>query len=367
MSEGRKGGALETVCRGIIVLASVLVPRSRRSGWREEWESEVWHHLHTHGTGSGVLPGVALLLRCVGAFPHALWIRGEGWTMDTILQDFKFAVRTLVRRPMFASVAVATLAVGIGGNTAVFSVVNAVLLRPLPLPNADRLVYVWGREFNGRPMASVSPPDFLDYRDGVTGFEEFAAYASFSSLSVYADGDRPTELTTRGVTHNYLDALGESPAHGRMFTAEETTRAEAEVAMISHGVWGRLFGFDREVLGTSLRLDGVPYTVVGVLPEGLSFPGVDVLLPLTFGADWYGGRQAHFLRPLGLLAEGATLADGQAGLDAVSARLEAAYPETNDGWYAIAEPLQSVLVGSVQSALLMLFAAIAFVLLIGQR
>lgn len=156
---------------------------------------------------------------------------------------------------------------------------------------------------------------------------------------VYADGDRPTELTTQSITHNFLAALGASPAHGRVFTEDETMSAEAEVAMISHGLWDRLYALGRGVLGTSLRLDGVPYTVVGVLPEGLSFPGADVLTPLTFGADWYTGRQAHFLRPIGLLSDGAGLSDTQAGLDAVSARLEAAYPDTNDGWYTIARSL----------------------------
>ncbi len=199
-------GALERAYRGIIGRAGLLVPSGRRAGWREEWEAEVWHHLHHNGNGSGALSGVALLLRCLGAFPHALWVRREGWTMDGILQDLKFAVRTLARRPMFTLVAVATLALGIGGNTAVFSVVNTVLLRPLPLPNSDRLVWVWGREFSGRSTASVSPPDFLDYRKGVTGFEEFAAYTSFSKLVVYADGDRPTELTTQSITHNFLAA-----------------------------------------------------------------------------------------------------------------------------------------------------------------
>jgi ABC-type antimicrobial peptide transport system permease subunit len=170
--------------------------------------------------------------------------------MDGILQDLRFAVRTLARRPMFTLVAVATLALGIGGNTAVFSVVNTVLLRPLPVPNSDRLVWVWDP----------------------------------------------------------------------------------------------LYALDRGVLGTSLRLDGVPYTVVGVLPEGLSFPGADVLLPPTFGADWYTGRQAHFLRPIGLLSDGAGLSDTQAGLDGTVLAFSAEVSMLVGLLFGLAPELESVTV-----------------------
>lgn len=285
--------------------------------------------------------------------------------MDAWLQDVRFGVRTLFCKPGFAVAAILTLALGIGGNTAVFSVVNSVLLRPLPFSTSDRLVWVWGREFNGQPAASVSPPDFQDYVRGVDAFERLAAFSAFSSRRVYEDGDRPIELLMRSVTHDLLPVLGQSPALGRGFTEEETLGEIAEVMMISHGLWGRLFGFDEAVIGRVVRILGDRYTIVGVLPEDLDFPqNVDAWTPLTFGAGGFGARAAHFLRPLGLLREGVTVADAQTAMDAVSVRLEAEYPETNEEWYPLLEPLQSVLVGSARPTLLLLFGAIAFVLLI---
>jgi hypothetical protein len=176
--------------------------------------------------------------------------------MDAWLQDVRFGVRTLFCKPGFAVAAILTLALGIGGNTAVFSVVNSVLLRPLPFSTSDRIVWVWGREFNGQPAASVSPPDFQDYVRGVDAFERLAAFSAFSSRRVYEDGDRPIELLMRSVTHDLLPVLGQSPALGRGFTEEETLGEIAEVMMISHGLWGRLFGFDEAVIGRVVRILG---------------------------------------------------------------------------------------------------------------
>ena len=211
------GSGLERICRALIRMAAIVVPSARRMGWREEWESEIWHHLNGKGDGHPAASTVTLIMRCLGAFPHAVWIRREEFTVDTVLQDVRFALRTLTRRPAFALVAIVTLALGIGGNTAVFSVVNAILLRSLPLPTADRLVFVWGREFNGAPAAAVSPADYLDFVDNTRAFEELAAIAAFSEQSVYRGGDRPVGIVSQAVTHNLLQTLGAQPALGRGF------------------------------------------------------------------------------------------------------------------------------------------------------
>jgi len=346
VSGGSRGHSfLDRVARTLVAAAARLVPPGRREAWREEWESELWHHLNGQGDEDEGRRSVSALLRSLGAFPHAVWIMGEEWNVDSLMQDVRFAFRTLRKRPAFAAVAITTLALGIGGTTAVFSVVESVLLRPLPIENGDRLVYAWGREFNGSPAAAFSPPDFEVYAEEVQAFEHLAAYTAFSSQVVYRGGDRPTDWSVRAVTHDLLDALGEVPSVGRGFSAEETSGARAEVVMLSHGLWGRMFGFDVDVVGSTITVGASQYTVVGILPEGLKTPfEADAWLPITFGAEGYDARAAHFLHPIGLLREGVEIAEAQSEMDAVAARLEAAYPETNQDWYPILQDLKSVLV-----------------------
>ena len=363
--------ATERVCHGVIALASLLVPGHRRRAWTEEWRAEVWHALHGREGREGSVPGAAgrirLVARCLGAFPHAVWIHGQEWNMNGMVQDVRFATRSLLKRPGFTLTAVLTLALGIGGNTAVFSVVNSVLLQPLPIENAERIVYTYGRSFpNGAVGASVSPPDFLDYRAGTTDvFETLAAQGSFLTTVVVEASDRPEELRGRAATADFLRVLGYEPAAGRTFTEQEEASDASAVVMITHGLWGRMSGYDPAPVGSVLRLDGEPGTVVGVLPAGLDYPdGVDLWFPLTFGAENFQSRAAHFLRPHGLLREGVTVDEAQASMDRVSARLEAAYPETNDGWYAQLLSIQEAFVGSARPALLVLLGGVGMVLLI---
>ena len=161
---------LTRLAEAIVSVAAVMVPHARRRAWHEEWSSEIWHFLQlrerendrakgmsevTDGTDRS---GLKLVVRCLGAFPHALWIWGEEWSMDTVVQDIRYALRTLAKRPLFALMTIITVALGIGGTTAIFSLVNAILLRPLPIPEAERVMWVWGAIRDGVPMASVSPP-----------------------------------------------------------------------------------------------------------------------------------------------------------------------------------------------------------------
>jgi len=334
----------------------------------EEWQSEIWYHRKGSGTNGNVSEGgeLELVLRCLGAPLHALWIWAEEWSLDMILQDIRLAFRGILRHPGFSLVAILTLALGIGGNTAIFSVVNSVLLNPIPIPNQDRLVWTWGREYQGRFIASVSPFDYREYQAEAGGaFEEFAAFSSFSTLLTYTGGDRPKQVTASLVTDNFLSALGHQPALGRGFTTEETAAESSSTVMLSHSFWQLSFGGDPGVLGRTLEFGGDLLTVIGVLPEGLNFPtDIDVWLPLTFGNGDRLGRGNHLLRPIGLLKSGLALDDAQAIMDAVSARLEREYPDTNDGWYAQLQSLRSVVVGSVRPALMMLLVAIGFVLVI---
>jgi predicted permease len=360
-------GGTERACRALVAAASILVPHARREGWREEWDSEIWHHLHRrNGKGPGVGARLRLLSRCLGAIPHAVWIRGEEWNMETVGQDLRFAVRTLLKRPAFTFVAIATLALGIGANTSVFSVLDAAVLRPLAMPNSDRLLWIWGRTYDGHPIASVSPPDYRDYLEGTRDvFEHFAARSSFGRRMVLTGGDRPEEIVVRAATADFLDALGLQPALGRFFTSEETAGETADAVVISHALWRERYGASPSVLGTTMQLDGTTYTIVGVLPERLGIEdSIDAWVPLTFADADYQSRAGHFLRPIALLRPGVDLRRAQDALDRVSARLEAAYPETNDGWYALGEPLQDTVLGSTRTALVVIMGAVGLVLLI---
>lgn len=357
----------ERLARALVGIASLLVPREQRQAWREEWHAEIWHHAHDRGgRGQAARTRRGLLALCVGAVPHAVSIRAEGWSVDSLRQDVRFAIRTLLRRPGFTAVAVAALALGFGANTAVFTVLDAVVLRPLPMPNADRLLYVYGRMWEGEPVASISPPDYLEYRRE-TGqvVQELAAYSTSVERVVSTDGEQPEELVARRATGNFLAALGLAPALGRSFTPEEIAGDPSDVVMISYGLWERLFGSDRDVIGRTLSLDGERHTVVGVMPRQMGFQDdIDVWGPLTFGGAGYQSRAAHFIRPLALLRPGATREQAQQVFDGIAARLEEAYPETNDGWYPPLRPLQEELLGSTRPALLIMMGAVGLVLLI---
>lgn len=352
----------------LIRLASWLVPRHRRSGWLEEWRSEVWHYRELRGVdgNAGGEGEYGLVWRCLGAPLHALWIRAEEWSLDMIVQDIRLALRGLVRNPGFSLVVILTLALGIGGNTAIFSVVNSVLLNPLPIENQDRLLWTWGRTWQGRNIASVSPPDYRDYLEQTGSvFDEFAAMASFSPTFTWTQGDRPIRLSGTYATHNLLAALGYEPLLGRGFAPEDNAVESPEVVMLTYPFWQEAFGGDPTVVGTTLAVDNRTYTIVGVLPEDLVFPpDRQIWIPLPLSADSYQSRASHFLRPIALLAPGMEIAEAQQVMDAVSARLEEAYPATNDEWYAQLQPIANVFVASVRPALLLLLGAVGLVLLI---
>jgi len=184
------------------------------------------------------------------------------------MNDLRFAFRQLLKNPGFTAVAVLTLALGIGANTAIFSVVNAVLLRPLPFAEPDRLVWMWGNIRNGGNQASVSPLDFLDYREQNKSFEQLAAMTSGPGYrNLTGDGD-PQRLEAAWVTGNYFQALGVEPALGRTFRLENEHPGRNEVVVLSHGLWQRQFGGDPSIVNRTIRLDGRNYEVLGVMPAG---------------------------------------------------------------------------------------------------
>ena len=231
--------------------------------------------------------------------------------MNSLWKDTRYAMRTLLKRPGFAVIALLTLALGIGANTAIFSIVNGVLLRPLPFSEPDRLVWVWGRILNAGQRASVSPPDYLDYRALNKSFEHFAA--SMNVPYNLTSGGEPERLLGARVTGNYFQAFGVNAALGRTFSLDNEQSGQDQVVVLSDGLWKRRFGADPSIVTKTITLDGKSYQVLGVLPPSFRFPqSAELWAPLNFGAfPEMKIRKAHFLRPVGRLREGVSLAQAQ--------------------------------------------------------
>ncbi len=203
--------------------------------------------------------------------------------METLIRDIRYGARSLLKRPGFTMIAVIALALGIGANTAIFSLVNAVLLQPLPFAEPDRLVWVWGNIRNGGNRASVSPPDFLDYRQQNTTFEEFAAaFGGPMPLNLTGSGE-PERLTGAAVTGNYFKALGTPPALGRTFVLENEKPGNDQVAVLSYGLWQKRFAGDPNIVNKTVVLDGKNFAIIGVMPQGFNFPqSAELWVPINF-------------------------------------------------------------------------------------
>ena len=286
--------------------------------------------------------------------------------METLLRDVRYGIRSLVKRPGFTVIALIALALGIGANTAIFSLVNAVLLRPLPFAEPDRLVWMWGNIRNGGNSASVSPPDFLDYRNENKTFEEFAASFTMPLAVNLTGSGEPERLSGAGITGNYFQALGAKPLLGRTFGLENEKPGNDQVVVLSYALWQKRFGGDPGIVGKTIALDGKAREVIGVMPQHFNFPrAAGLWFPINFDIDpEMKLRKAHFMRPLGKLKEGVTIAQAQGDLDVIAKRLEDQYPDSNTGWSLRLVSLREQLVGNTRPTLFILLGAVGFVLLI---
>jgi putative ABC transport system permease protein len=286
--------------------------------------------------------------------------------MGTLAQDLRYALRMLAKRPGYTAVAALTLALGIGANTAIFSVVNAVLLRPLPFAAPERLVYAEGADLrDGSKGGSISAPDFLDYREQNHVFERLAAFMP-QSFTVTGDGSASERIESARVSHGFFETLGVAPlGGGRAFLAEEEQGGRNAVAVLSHGLWQRRYGSDPKIVGKSISLDGEAVTIVGVMPAGFDYPrGAQLWSPIAFKSQHTSQRRAHFLRAVGRLKPGVTLSQAQEEINAVGRRLEQQYPDSNTNYGMGLTPLTEWMVGEMRSTLLILLVAVGFVLLI---
>ena len=289
--------------------------------------------------------------------------------LDELRQDVAVGARMLRRSPSFALVALLTLAIGIGANTAIFGVLRSVLLRPLPYPRPDELVQVWSdnRALGRQQPEWLTPPDFADWRDGNTTFAGMAAYQGWRP-DLTGGGD-PESLPGLTVSGNFFDVLGIKPAAGRLLSMADDAAGAERVVVLSHDLWERRFAGDASVVGRRVTLNGVEWTVAGVLPSTFRAP-VQTAAPEIFAAirrppDAPCGRGCVVLRVIGRMKPGVSVAAAQADLARIAARIAREYPRTNDKVGAWLVPLHEQIAGSTRPALVALSAAVAFVLLIG--
>ena len=285
--------------------------------------------------------------------------------MDSVIADIRYGIRSLLKRPGFTAIALVALALGIGANTAIFSLVNAVVLRPLPFPDPDRLVWVWGNIRSGGNTASVSPLDYLDYREQNNTLENLAAsFGIPAPVNMTGNGD-PERLNASLVTGNYLQTFGVSPILGRGFTLENEKTGQDQVAVLSYELWQRRFGGDSGIINKTLVLDGKAKQIIGVMGSDVNLPqAAELWVPLNFDDPEMKMRKAHFLRPIGRLKAGVSLTQAQADLDLIAAQLEKQFPDSNTGWNLRLVSLHEQLVGGTRTYILILFGAVGLVLLI---
>jgi len=284
--------------------------------------------------------------------------------MDRFLQDLRYGLRLLIRSPGFALIAITALAIGIGANTAIFSVVNGVLLKALPYDNPDELTMVW---LDNRRQSIhediTSWPNYIDWRDQNTTFQAMAGYRP-GRRNLTGQGE-PEELVSCGVTENFFSLMRVSAVQGRTFTPEETQPGKDSVVVLSFGLWQRRFGGDPEILSKTIQLNGTPLQVVGIAPRGFDFPSkVDVWTPLAPDDRTKAARGSFWLPVVGRMKSGITRERAQADMDIIGRRLEDQFPNINKGYGVNVVPLYHHTVGDIKLALWLLLGAVGLVLLI---
>jgi predicted permease len=355
------------------MLGRRLRARVGRAGHAHELADEMAYHVEML-TRDGIARGLSLedaraaALRQFGnrtvlaEEAHEMW--SLGW-LDACLRDARVALRALRRTPAFAIVAILTFALGIGANAAVFSVVHAVLLRALPYEQPDQLVRLYETEQAGR-RGSVSPANFRDWRAQSRAFAGLAAYV-FADVNLQRSGE-PERLVALATTANFFSLLGARPLVGRTFLPDEDDPARSDVIVISERLWRDRFGASPTTVGSTVTLDGEPYTVIGVMPASFAFPAgdqrTDIWAPLGLSPERAARRGSHFLAVIGRLRPDATFDAAQTEMHEIGRRLERAYPRFQAGRNVQLVPLRQDQVGRVRPALLALFGAAGLVLLI---
>jgi putative ABC transport system permease protein len=287
--------------------------------------------------------------------------------MTGILQDLRYALRQLRKSLGFTAIAVITLALGIGANTAIFSVVNGALLRPLAFKEPDGLVHVWhvppAKSFPGMSTFAVSAANYLDWKSQNQVFENMAIYSHHGFT--LTGGEKPEQVDACAVSSGFFETLGVQPMLGRVFSPQEDQAGRSNVVVFSHRFWQEHFGSNADIVGRNVNIDGQSFLVAGVMPASFRYPDfAQVWTPMAWTDKERAVRGEHHYGVVARLKSGVALKQAQAAMNTISSRLEQLYPDDNKGWGAVVVPLHDDLVSDVRPALLVLLGAVAFVLLI---
>jgi predicted permease len=286
--------------------------------------------------------------------------------MSNFWGDIRYGIRVLAKSPGFTFFAIAVLALGIAANTAIFSIADAILVRPLPYRNAARLVMVWEDASSyGFPKDTPSPGNFADWKARNQVFEDMAAVSPIESFNVTGEGN-PEELLGGNVTANLFSLLGASSAIGRDFRSEDDVPGASRVVILSHGLWVRRFGAAQQIVGKEIWLNGEKFTVIGVMPAGFQFPDreSELWVPIQFTKQQLANHGSHFLEVVARLKPGVPLEQANANLATIAKELEKEHPDDNQKIGAVAVPLREELAGNMRAAIFVLLGAVCFVLLI---
>jgi len=268
--------------------------------------------------------------------------------METLLQDMKYAVRMLLKAPAFTAVAILTLALGIGANSAIFSVINSVLLKPLPFKNAERLVSL--RETESAPGDfPLDGQDYLDWQEQNKTFDSMSLYSYSSSMSFSAGGqEAPEPVSATATQFNFFDTLGAQPLLGRAFAKGEDAAGKNHEVILSYGFWQRRFAGQSNALGKQVELNGEPYTVIGVMPQWFNFPaGMDVWTPIDMTQQVMHQRGSHWASAVARVKSGTTIEQARADLLTISERINKQFRKADDqDIHSLVFPLKDRLVGS---------------------
>ena len=352
-------------CDLVLRAAAPIVPYHLRRDWLREWRAEFAYTEARARRMNRPMP-IASLPRALGALVHAAWLRWNHWSIAMIMQDLKHALRSLRRKPSFTAVTMLTLAIGIGGTTAIFGAVNAVLLRPLPYPDADRLMRVYKTSLKTPDNigGTVSPPDFVDWRRDNASFSELAAFTT-DSLALTGLG-AAEQIPAGQVTGAFFTVMGVEPMAGRAVALADDPAGARDVVVLSHAIWTRRFGSNPSVIGQQITLDGVAHEVIGVMPAGFQYPlRSEIWVPLRFTArDLETQRGAHYIDVIGRLKPDVAIERARDDMRAVAATLAADFPRTNRDYSAAVHPLRESMVSNVRQSMFVLLGAVSLVLVI---